>query len=88
MSGFDEVEYCDSQSQNELLTGLIASRILESELSATKKPKLNTQHHLHKCPHCDKLLVEKTYKKHKKIFCKSDGSWVTSRHESSEGNHI
>ena len=75
-----ETECCNKDDP--LPTGFIASRILESEISATKKPKLITQQQLHKCPHCDKLLAEKTYKRHKKLFCKNDNSWIKISHSS------
>jgi len=47
---------------------LIASRILESE-SCVKKPKI--QQKLFECPHCNRHLSEKTFKKHKLYFTMS-----------------
>ena len=55
--------------------GLIASRMLESEMSAAKKQKLAI---LCECPHCNKLLTRKTFKKHRQLFCKTNGTWITS----------
>lgn len=30
------------------------------------------------CPHCDQNLSVKTFKKHKTLFLKSDGTWIKS----------
>ena len=48
----------------------IATCVAESENSA-KKAKFSRI-----CPHCNQLLGEKTYKRHKKLFCKNDGTWI------------
>ena len=60
---------------------IIASRILESEMSAAKKQKLDIPEKLHECPHCEKLLTRRTFKKHQQLYCRSDGTWITSRHD-------
>ena len=59
----------------------IASRILESEMSAAKKQKLDVPEKLHECPHCDKILTTRTFKKHRQLYCRSDGTWITSNHD-------
>ena len=84
-----EAEYCNSDHESQDELPIIASRILQSEISATKKRKNDTQKQLHECPHCDKVLTEKTYKKHKKLYCKNDNSWIKiSQSSNIEGIYI
>ena len=38
------------------------------------------------CPHCDLNLALKTFRKHRKLFFRSDGSWVrTDKRKDNEG---
>lgn len=61
-----------------LPVGFIASRVAESESSA-KRAKLTSLHSQDTiCPHCNQPLSAKTYKRHKKLFCKDDGTWITA----------
>ena len=60
----------ENDFDSELPIGFIATRVAESENSA-KKAKFSRP-----CPHCNQILSEKTYKRHKKLFCKNDGTWI------------
>ena len=71
------------QPRKLLARQLIASRIAESQISS-KRPKLACQPRSFECPHCNQLLAEQTFKRHKQLYLTSDGSWITS--ESPEGN--
>ena len=58
-------------------TGFLASRIALLRNRASKTvPLPSTSRQL--CPHCDQDLSQKTFRKHRKLFCRSDGSWVRS----------
>lgn len=50
---------------------MLASRV---EQSSRKRPRDPPPREL--CPHCDQNLNIKTFKKHKTLFCRSDGTWV------------
>ena len=52
--------------------GLVASRIAQSR----KRVRHSEQGHRQICPHCDQSLCSKTFKKHRRLYRKEDGSWV------------
>ena len=52
---------------------LLVSRVLESSKS---NPKNRRGARLELCPHCDRRVGLKTLKRHKKLYLKSDGSWL------------
>lgn len=58
---------------------LIASRISDSEIRS-KRSRLERQT---LCPHCNQLLADQTFRRHKQLYLSTDGSWITS--ESPEG---
>ena len=55
-----------------LAMAMLAARIDESR----KRPRLSTPKNRKYCPHCSQNLTLKTFKKHKKLFLRSDGSWA------------
>lgn len=52
---------------------LLASRVKQS----SRKRSRSAPREL--CPHCDQSLSLKTFKKHKALFCKSDGTWISGK---------
>ena len=61
------------REDHELPIGFIASRVAESESSAAAK-RVHSEDTM--CPHCNQPLSTKTFKRHKKLFCKDDGTWI------------
>lgn len=55
-------------------TGLVASRIAQSKKRARHS---EDGHQRQICPHCDQSLCSKTFKKHKRLYEKADGTWVS-----------
>ena len=70
------------------IIGFIASRVAESESSA-KKAKLTSVYSQNTtCPHCNKPLSQKTYRRHKKLFCKNDGTWIIASSVNKEDQYM
>ena len=44
--------------------------------SSRKRPKLSTQASSFLCGHCNQRLSRKTFKKHEKLYKRSDQSWT------------
>jgi len=59
---------------------LIASRISADSEILSKRSRLA---HQTLCPHCNQLLADQTFRRHKQLYLTTDGSWITS--ESPEG---
>ena len=57
---------------------VIASRVEKSK----KKPRSSTCRS-HYCPHCERNLTLKTFKRHQKLFC-SNGIWTRAEDTESE----
>lgn len=51
--------------------------------SAKKRPKVASRE---MCPHCDQDLEVKTFKKHKSLFLKEDGTWVKNNVQPADDN--
>lgn len=59
-------------TSNESTADTIASRISGSR----KRPRMSA-YKIHHCPHCDQTITLKTFKRHEKLYCRSDGTWMT-----------
>lgn len=57
-----------------LPVGFVASRIAQSR----KRVRHSEPSHRQICPHCNQSLCSKTFKKHKRLYQKGDGSWVVT----------
>lgn len=55
------------------ISGFLASRIADSR----KRPRVATPRNRRLCPHCKKMLILKTYRRHESLFCR-DGVWVVN----------
>lgn len=64
------------------LTGLLASRVAKSR----KRPRYSTPWNRHHCPHYNQSLTLKTFKRHQKLFCRSDGTWIADIEEDDAGS--
>lgn len=53
--------------------GLLATRVVASSELPRKRKESNRSI----CPHCDQALSNKTFKKHKRLYSKNDGSWIS-----------
>lgn len=51
---------------------IVASRIVKSR-KRPRKPLVKSYH----CPHCKQSLSQKTFKRHQKLYFRSDGTWIS-----------
>ena len=72
------------ESEERFLSGLLATRIAESR----KKPRLSIPRNCQKCLHCNQRLTMKTFKRHQKLFCQSDGTWIKDDADTTESEGI
>ena len=64
------------------ITGHLAQRIA----TARKRCRPRACHSRRFCPHCKQSLSLKTFKKHQKLFLKSDGAWMSTKDAESDSN--
>ena len=66
----------DDGSNNTFPLGLVAARIAQS-----KKRTRHLENSIRQiCPHCNQSLCSKTFKRHKRLYKKEDGSWMMSEY--------
>lgn len=59
-------------------TSTIASRLAKSRKTRTSTFRTR------QCPHCDRNLTLKTFKRHQRLYCRSDGTWISGELELEE----
>ncbi len=59
------------------LKGLLASRV-----AASRSKRKGSAQNRRVCPHCNQTLCYKTFKKHKRLYAKDDGSWISVKTDS------
>ena len=60
-------------------SGALARRI--SAVSRKRRKSQTSHRHRQICPHCNQSLTLKTYRKHQKLFLRSDSTWMSDNEE-------